>query len=76
MKNASRSRGVTIIELMVVVVILFILAALVTLTASGVQAKNRNADRQADIDALRSQLESYYAATGTYPTLANMNDST
>jgi len=75
MKNASRSRGVTIIELMVVVVILFILAALVALTASGVQAKNRNADRQADIDALRSQLESYYAATDTYPTLANMNDS-
>jgi len=76
MKTASRTRGFTIIELLVVIVILFILAALVALTASGVQAKNRNADRQADIDALRSQFESYYAGTDTYPTLANANDST
>lgn len=75
MKQTSRSNGFTIIEMLVVVVIVCILAALVALTASGVQAKNRNADRQADIDSLRGQLESYYAGTDTYPTLANINDS-
>lgn len=73
--KSTRAKGFTIIELMVVVVLLFILAALVALTASGVQAKNRNGVRQDDIDALRSQLESYYASTDTYPTLANLNDS-
>lgn len=75
MKKLSRDRGFTIIELMVVIVILFILAALIALTASGVQSKNRNGDRQTDIDTLRGQLESYYAGTDKYPTLDNLNDS-
>jgi type II secretory pathway pseudopilin PulG len=74
MKKPSLSQGVTVIELMVVAVILIILASLVALTASGVQANNRNKDRQADIDALRSQLETYYAGTDTYPTLENLDD--
>jgi prepilin-type N-terminal cleavage/methylation domain-containing protein len=73
MKQSSRNRGFTIIELMVVIVVLFVLVALVGLTANGVQAKNRNGDRQADIDALRVQLESYYAGNDKYPTLANLN---
>lgn len=74
MKKLSSNRGFTIIELMVVVVILFILAALIALTFSGVQAKNRNSDRQAEVDALRGQLESHYAGTDKYPTLDNIND--
>lgn len=72
----KRADGITVIELLVAFAILFILAALVALTASGVQAKNRNGARQADIDALRSQLEGYYAITDTYPTFDNLNDST
>jgi len=67
--------GFTVIELLVVIVILIILAALVVLTASGVQAKNRNGDRQTDIDTLRGQLESYYAQADKYPTFANLQDS-
>lgn len=76
MKKSLPSRGFTIIELMVVIVILCILAALVALTASGVQVKNRNGDRQAEIDSLRGQLESYYAGTDKYPTFENLNDET
>lgn len=75
MKKLSQSNGFTIIELMVVVVILFVLAALIALTASGVQSRNRNNDRQTDIDTLRGQLESYYAGTDKYPTLDNLNDN-
>lgn len=75
MKQSSRNKGFTIIELMVVIVILFILSALIALTASGVQSKNRNGDRQADIDTLRGQLETYYAGTDKYPTFANLNDA-
>jgi prepilin-type N-terminal cleavage/methylation domain-containing protein len=72
----SRAKGFTIIELMVVIVILCILAALVALTASGVQANNRNGDRQTEIDTVRGQLESYYAATDKYPTFKNLQDKT
>jgi len=75
MKKSSRANGFTIIELMVVIVLLCILAALIALTASGVQTKNRNGDRQADIDTIRGQLESYYAGTDKYPTFDNLKDS-
>jgi prepilin-type N-terminal cleavage/methylation domain-containing protein len=68
--------GFTIIELLVVLVILCILGALVALTYSGVQAKNRNAERQADIDLLKGNLESYYAQTNTYPRLADLSSPT
>ncbi len=76
MKTTSRHTGFTVIELMLVIVILGILSALIALTASGVQAKNRNSDRQTNIDAVRAQLESHYAGTDTYPTLTNLNDTT
>ena len=59
------SSGFTIIELLVVLVILCILGSLVALTYSGVQAKNRNAERQMEVDTLKGQLESYYAQTNT-----------
>src|SRR5687767_12643591 len=72
---SRRNSGFTIIELLVAVVILCILAALIALTASGVQAKNRNGERQTQVYAIRAQLESYYAQTDTYPTAANLNDN-
>jgi prepilin-type N-terminal cleavage/methylation domain-containing protein len=75
MTKHPRHDGFTIIELLVVIVVLVILSALVALTASGVQSKNRNGDRQTDIDTLRGQLESYYAENDKYPTLANLRDS-
>ncbi|HJQ08367.1 MAG TPA: prepilin-type N-terminal cleavage/methylation domain-containing protein [Candidatus Saccharimonadales bacterium] len=68
-------QGFTVIELMVVIVVLCILGSLVALTYSGVQTKNRNAERQTEIDALRAQLESYYAQTNTYPTLTAFNNA-
>lgn len=70
----TQQKGFTIIELLVIVVIIGILSTLVISTYSGVQAKNRNSDRQASIDTLQGQLETYYAQYNKYPTLANVND--
>jgi len=75
MHTRSRTDGFTIIELLVVIVLILILAALVILTASGVQAKNRNTARQVGVNTLQGQLETYYAQTNKYPTLANLNDA-
>ncbi|HUC89391.1 MAG TPA: type II secretion system protein [Patescibacteria group bacterium] len=74
-RSLKKQNGFTIIELMVVIIILVILGTLVALTYSGVQTKNRNAERQSSINSLQGQLEAYYAQTDKYPTLASLNDA-
>jgi prepilin-type N-terminal cleavage/methylation domain-containing protein len=69
----QREQGFTLIELLVVSIIVGILATLVAMTYSGVQAKNRNSNRQANVNALQSQLETYYAEKTKYPSLAELN---
>ena len=72
---STRQQGFTLIELLVVAIIVGILGTLVAMTYSGVQAKNRNAQRQASIDTLQSEMETYYADNNKYPSLAQLNDS-
>ena len=72
----SKQQGFTIVELLIVIVVIGILAALVITTFTGIQQKARNTERQTDIKALHGQIEAYYAQNGKYPTLDNMNDST
>lgn len=68
-----QSAGFTIIELVVVIIILCILGTLVAFTYSGVQAGNRDKERQADIETLQSQLEMYAAVHSKYPSVAEIN---
>jgi general secretion pathway protein G len=70
------NRGFTIVELLIVIVVIGILAALVIVTYNGIQQKARDTERKTDINALHGQLEAYQAQNGKYPTLANVNDST
>ena len=70
------SRGFTIVELLIVIVVIGILAALVVVTYNGIQQKARDTERKTDINALHGQLEAYQAQNGKYPTLANVNDAT
>ncbi len=72
----SKQSGFTIVELLIVIVVIGILAALVITTFTGIQQKARNTERTTDIKALHGQVEAYYAQNGKYPTLANLNDST
>lgn len=69
-------RGFTIIELLIVIVVIGILAALVITTYNGIQQKARDTERKTDINALHGQLEAYQAQNGKYPTLADVNSST
>lgn len=70
----QNNQGFTVIELLVVIIVLCILSMFVALAYSGVQAKNRNVERHKDIDALKSQLEAYYAESNIYPTLSDINN--
>jgi type II secretion system protein G len=68
--------GFTIVELLIVIVVIGILAALVVTTYNGIQQKARDTERKTDINAIHGQLEAYQAQNGKYPTLANVNDAT
>lgn len=68
-------QGFTIVELLIVIVVIGILAALVITTYSGIQQRGRNTERQTDIKAVKSQLEAYYANNGRYPTEANLDNT-
>jgi prepilin-type N-terminal cleavage/methylation domain-containing protein len=70
------NRGFTIVELLIVIVVIGILAALVVVTYSGIQEKARDTERKTDVGALYSKLEEYQAENAKYPTLDNLNDST
>jgi prepilin-type N-terminal cleavage/methylation domain-containing protein len=71
----GKSKGFTIVELLIVIVVIGILATLVIVTFTGIQQKARNSQRQTDINALDSHVEAFYAQNGAYPTLAQLNDS-
>lgn len=72
----AASKGFTIVELLIVIVVIGILAALVVVTYNGIQQKARDTERKTDINAMHGQLEAYQAQNGKYPTRANLNDAT
>ncbi len=71
-----KQSGFTIVELLIVIVVIGILAALVVTTFSGIQRKARNTERETDVKAIHGQLEAAFAANNSYPTLSEINDTT
>jgi Tfp pilus assembly protein PilE len=69
------ARGVTTIELLVLLVIVGVLAGLVLSTHAGIAEKERNTERQRDLGELRDELEAYYSQYNKYPTLAQINEA-
>lgn len=72
MKRVGRytRHGFTIIELIVVIVIIALLAAMTVGVYRGSQARARDSTRQNALTEIRSALESYRAEKGTYPPAA------
>jgi prepilin-type N-terminal cleavage/methylation domain-containing protein len=70
-----KQQGFTIVELLIVIVVIGILAALVITTFTGIQQKARDTERTTDIKALHGQIEAFYASKGFYPSLADMNNT-
>src|SRR5437763_11625216 len=66
--SSFRAEGaITIIELLVVIIIIFILAGLVLSISSYVQNKGKRARAETEIAAMAAALESYKADNGIYP---------
>jgi prepilin-type N-terminal cleavage/methylation domain-containing protein len=74
MSLKPKQQGFTIVELLIVIVVIGILAALVITTFTGIQQRARDTERETDVKALHGQVEAYYAQSGFYPTLAEVVD--
>lgn len=78
-QKAWAQNGFTIIELVVVIVVIGILAAITLATYAGVKNKSFDTSVQADLQSIASGLKSFKAATGSYPTtdtiLSTLTDS-
>jgi len=61
------SFGFTIVELLIVIVVIGILAAISIVAYNGIQQRARDATRMSDIGAIAKAVELYYAENGSYP---------
>lgn len=82
-KNSGQS-GFTIVELLIVVVIIAILAAITVVAYNGIQGRAKNAAAQATANTFAKKVHTYYSVAGSYPsttttvktTLGNYIEST
>jgi len=64
----NNKKGFTLIELIVVVVIIGLLAAMILAGLNYIRIRGRNAARQKDMNAVKIALEQYFDQVGNYPT--------
>ena len=60
-------KGFTIVELLVVIVVIGILAAITVVSYSGVTSKARTAQAQSNANSVRQVADIYYTDNGYYP---------
>lgn len=63
----TKKRGFTIVELLIVIVVIAILAAVTVVGYSGIQSQAKNTTFLAAMDAYEKAMRLYYAAYGTFP---------
>lgn len=68
MQKRNSEKGFTIVELLIVIVVIGILAALVIIQFTNIQARARDTERKSDMRSIQSKLAEYYALNGRYPT--------
>ena len=74
--QSMRTKGFTLVELMVVVAIVSLLSSIVSVSLSTARSKGRDAQRITEIRQLQGALELYYLQYGHYPLSLNCNANT
>ena len=67
LKLRDKQQGFTIVELLIVIVVIGVLAAISIVAYNGVTAKARDAQRAQDIKTIAKALEMYYVDNGQFP---------
>ncbi len=70
MTKQTKSRGFTIVELLIVIVVIAILAAITIVAYNGIQNRARTSAAQATANTLLKKVESYNAINSQYPMTA------
>lgn len=75
-KGRATEKGFTIVELLIVIVVIGILAAITIVAFNGVQNRAHETAIQSDLSNLAKQVRAYHAMEGRYPTSAGFFSST
>ena len=67
----AKQKGFTIVELLIVIVVIAILAAITIVAYNGIQSRAKSAKVQQDIKSMQRLVELYKADNGSYPTTGN-----
>lgn len=75
MTNQKTGRaGFTIVELLIVIVVIAILAAITVVAYNGIQGRANDSRRLEDIKSIAKALELYKVNTGSYPNVVSTQD--
>ena len=66
-RRTNGDEGFTLIEMLIVIIILGVLAAVVVFSVRGINDRGQNSACRASKTALNTGLEAYFAKTGDYP---------
>lgn len=67
LSRKGNRRGFTIVELLIVIVIIGILAAITIVAYNGIQTRSRDSRRSSDLAQMSKAIELYNADNGSYP---------
>jgi prepilin-type N-terminal cleavage/methylation domain-containing protein len=66
-QKQTKSRGFTIVELLIVIIVIAILAAITIVAYNGVQTRAHTTAQKTSAENLAKKVEAYNAVTGAYP---------
>lgn len=69
---AAKQKGFTIVELLIVIVVIAILAAITVVAYTGIQERTKNVAIQSDISQVAKLVEAYAAENGAYPSTGSL----
>jgi type II secretion system protein G len=73
MGSKNKQTGFTIVELLIVIVVIGILAAITIVAYNGIQDRAANARAQSDIKNVQRLVEAYNADNGSYPSTGGLS---